>query len=95
MLGQIVDMILFPIRKFFEMLMDNNIKSYLGVSVLTIIVTMFCISIVVRALISSTGVGGGLGEFLTSYRSQTKPQEAKHTEHTYTRFRGDEPISRR
>lgn len=51
MLSDIMDMITFPVVQFLLMLKDENIQSYLGVSVLGIAVTCMIVLIVFRALV--------------------------------------------
>lgn len=58
MLGQILDLITFPITQFLLMLKDDRITSYLGVSVLGIAVTCMIILIVFNALVSTVDVSG-------------------------------------
>lgn len=58
MLGQILDLITFPITQFLLMLKDDRITSYLGVSVLGIAVTCMIVLIVFNALVSTVDVSG-------------------------------------
>lgn len=58
MLGQILDLITFPITQFLLMLKDARITSYLGVSVLGIAVTCMITMIVFNALVSTVDVSG-------------------------------------
>lgn len=58
MLGQILDLITFPVTQFLLMLKDDRITSYLGVSVLGIAVTCMIVMIVFNALVSTVDVGG-------------------------------------
>lgn len=51
MLSDIMDMITFPVVQFLLMLKDENIESYLGVSVLGIAVTCMIVLIVFKALV--------------------------------------------
>jgi hypothetical protein len=53
MLADIMDMITFPVVQFLLMLKDENISSYLGVSVLGIAVTCMIVLIVFKALVST------------------------------------------
>lgn len=51
MLPDIMDMITYPVVQFLLMLKDENIESYLGVSVLGIAVTCMIVLIVFKALV--------------------------------------------
>ena len=57
MLGQIFDMILYPVQECLKMLTDSRITSYLGVSLMGCIVTCMLAMIVVRALINPSAIG--------------------------------------
>lgn len=63
MLGQILDLISFPITQFLLMLKDDRITSYLGVSVLGIAVTCMITMIVFNSLVST--VSSDVSSFAT------------------------------
>lgn len=57
MFGQILDLILFPIKELLKLLVDQRITDYLGFSPMAGIVTLLVIFIVVKALVNTTYVG--------------------------------------
>lgn len=57
MLGTYIEIILYPVRKYLEMLTDTVIASHLGVSVLGIAVTCAITIILVNALVYRINVG--------------------------------------
>lgn len=59
MFGQILDLILFPIKELLKLLVDDRITSYLGISPMAIIVTCIITLIVIKALVNTTYVGLG------------------------------------
>lgn len=59
MFGQILDLILFPIKEFLKLLVDDRISDYLGFSVMAGIVTCVITLIVIKALVNTTYVGLG------------------------------------
>lgn len=59
MFGQILDLILFPVKELLKLLVDERITDYLGFSPMAGIVTLLVITIVVKALVNTTYVGSG------------------------------------
>lgn len=59
MFGDILDLILFPIKELLKLLVDDRITDYLGFSPMAGIVTLLVILIVVKALVNTTYVGLG------------------------------------
>lgn len=64
MLGTYIDIILYPVTKYLDMLLDVTIKNHLGVSVLGIAVTCAITIIVVTALVYRINAGASLGRGL-------------------------------
>lgn len=57
MLSQLFTLVLTPIEECLKMLVDDRITAYLGVSVMSCIVTALIMLIVVRALVNPTAIG--------------------------------------
>lgn len=72
MLGTYIEIILYPVKKYLDMLMDATIRSHLGVSVLAIAVTGAISLILVNALVYRINAGGAAGTAfrVKSYQDQ-------------------------
>lgn len=68
MFGEILDIILFPVKELLKLLVDQRITDYLGFSPMVGIVTLLVITIVVKALVNTTYVGLGSSSLIHSRR---------------------------
>lgn len=71
MLGQMMDVISFPVVQLLLMLKDERITAYLGVSVLGIAVTCMIVLIVFRSLVSTVNAG----DLAASALNNRKPEK--------------------
>ena len=74
MLGTYIEIILYPVQKYLEMLLDSTIKNHLGVSVLGIAVTSAIVCILVTALVYRINPGGSLAATLNVYDRNTQSE---------------------
>ena len=79
MFGDILDLILFPIKELLKLLLDQRITDYLGFSPMAGIVTLLVITIVVKALVNTTYVGsaGRSIHNITVHISESKANEQR------------------
>lgn len=75
MLGDIIDMILIPVKNYLDMLLDERITSYLGVSVLGIAVTCMITLIVVAALVNRINAGAGAASIMNTQDTIRRREE--------------------
>lgn len=57
MLSQLFDLVLTPIQECLKLLVDDRITAYLGVSLMSCIVTAMLMLVVVRALVNPSAIG--------------------------------------
>lgn len=63
MLGRLFDTILYPVVELLKLLDDQRITDYLGVSLISCIVTCMIMLIVIRALVNPSAIGTSLSTF--------------------------------
>lgn len=86
MFGQILDLILFPIKEFLKLLVDDRITDYLGFSVMAGIVTCVITLIVIKALVNTTYVGEGTNSIHMSH-VRSEAREARKVQRDVERRR--------
>lgn len=75
MLGQIIDLILFPVKELLKLFLDERLTSYLGVSVIGIAVTCMITVIVVSALVNRVNAGELAASIINSKDRQKAREE--------------------
>lgn len=86
MLGTYIDIILYPVQKYLDMLLDVTIKNHLGVSVLGIAVTCAITMIVVTALVYRINAGAALSSGLLR-RDHYNSQKSNRSDRTGPQYK--------
>lgn len=85
MLGTYIDIILYPIQKYFEILLDSTIKNHLGVSILGIAVTCAIVAIITTALVYKINPGGAAAHAVnvSNFRARQQKMIAQERKYNY------------
>lgn len=85
MLGRLFDTILYPVVELLKLLDDQRITDYLGVSLISCIVTCMIMLIVIKALVNPSAIGSMAVErenIKTAKANKVAAQEARKVNET-------------